>query len=96
MSLVIKKRGRPSKADLAARAAAVVKHKPKSDKEVLEDLVLRFGMLGKLTQGSLDANIRSLVVSGAPGVGKSYNVEQVLAQAPDSRYDIVSGSISAI
>jgi len=94
LTLVIKKRGRPSKADLALRAAA--KPKPKSNGEILEDLVLRFGMLGKLTQGALEANIRSIVVSGAPGVGKSYNVEQVLAQAPDHQYDIVSGSISAI
>lgn len=94
--LVIRKRGRPSKADIAARTAAVKPVTVRSDNEVLADLAERFDMLNKFTVGATKSNIRSLVVSGAPGVGKTYTVEQVLNNTPDLKFDIVKGSISAV
>jgi hypothetical protein len=94
MALVIKRRGRPTKAMVAAREA--LKPKPRNDAEVLADLTLRFDMLGKLTTAALGQNIRSLVVSGAPGVGKSYTVENVLEHAKGARYEIVRGTLSGV
>jgi hypothetical protein len=94
MTLKIAKRGRPSKQDLIARQAPVVK--PRPDHEVLKDLQERFSMLGKLTQGSLQHNIRSLVVTGAPGVGKTFTVEQILGAAGESRFEVVKGALSAV
>ena len=94
MTLKIAKRGRPSKQDLIARQASVVK--PRPDSEVLKDLQERFSMLGKLTQGSLQHNIRSLVVTGAPGVGKTFTVEQILSAAGESRFEVVKGALSAV
>lgn len=95
MSLQIKRRGRPSKAALAERAAKATV-KARTDIEVLTDLKDRFDMLGKLTKGSLKANIRSMVVTGAPGVGKTYTVTNILENTPNATYETVSGAISAV
>ena len=95
MGLVIKKRGRPSKADIAARTA-----KPaRSETEILNDLKQRFEILGDLTVGAITKNIRAITVTGAPGVGKTYTVERILGEAKESRniqYEIVKGAVSAV
>lgn len=70
--------------------------KKKSDTEVLQDLKDRFEMLHKLTDGATRSQIRSLVVTGAPGVGKSYTVHDVLKEIPEERQEVVSGAISAV
>ena len=93
MSLQIKRRGRPSKQMVAERAPRPV---ARPDAEVLQDLKDRFDMLGKLTKGTLQTNIRSMVVTGAPGVGKTYTVESVLESAPEAQFEIVRGALSAV
>lgn len=96
MTLVIKKRGRPSKQDLQARNVQV---KPRTDAEILSDLKDRFGILSLLTQGAVGKSIRAVTVTGAPGVGKTYTVEQILDHAKESKntqYEIVRGSLSAV
>jgi Cdc6-like AAA superfamily ATPase len=70
MSIKIVKRGRPSKADLQARQEN--KPKPRSDSQILTDLKERFDILSLLTKGAVAENIRAMVVTGAPGVGKTY------------------------
>jgi hypothetical protein len=95
--LNIKKRGRPSKADIAAREA--VKVPARSDKEILVDLKERFNILSILTQGAVAQNVRAVTVTGAPGVGKTFTVEQILNRAKDQKgvkFEVVKGSISAI
>lgn len=87
------KRGRPSKADIAARNA--VKVKPRTDAQVLSDLKERFDILSLLTKGAAAKNIRAMVVAGAPGVGKTYTVEQILGRA-NTKHDVIRGSLSAI
>jgi hypothetical protein len=94
MSLVVKKRGRPSNAEIAARQQTP--KKVRSDSEVLGDLNERFTMLRKLTQAAIEQNIRALVVTGAPGVGKTYNVEDVLSSSEENKFEIVKGSLSAV
>jgi len=94
MTLQIKKRGRPRKDVVAARDAA--KPKPRSDAEVLADLKERFDMLGKLTHGSITNNIRSMVVTGAPGVGKTYTVENILESSDSAKFEVVKGALSAV
>ena len=95
MSLQIKRRGRPSKASIAERDKLVPKVK-RTDTEVLTDLRDRFEMLGKLTQGTMKANIRSMVVTGAPGVGKTYTVTNMLENTPNAKYETVAGALSAV
>lgn len=95
MSLQIKRRGRPSKQVLAERASKITQ-KARTDIEVLTDLKDRFDMLGKLTQGSTKGTIRSMVVTGAPGVGKTYTVSNILENTPNIISESVSGAISAV
>jgi hypothetical protein len=95
--LKIAKRGRPSKADIAAREAA--KAPVRTDKEILTDLKERFNILSILTQGAVAQNVRAVTVTGAPGVGKTFTVEQILNHAKNSKgikFEIVKGSISAL
>lgn len=93
----MKKRGRPSKLMLAERAAILRKTAaPRDDATVLKDLVMRFGMLDKLTRGCITNDIRSMIVVGAPGVGKTFTVESILENTPDLKYEIVKGGLSAV
>jgi len=93
----MKTRGRPSKLVLAERAAVLRKMTaPRDDAEVLKDLVMRFGMLDKLTRGCISNDIRSMSVVGAPGVGKTFTVESILENTPDLKYEIVKGGLSAV
>jgi hypothetical protein len=95
--LAIKKRGRPSKLVLAERAEMLRKTAaPRDDAEVLKDLIKRFGMLDKLTRGCISNDIRSMIVVGAPGVGKTFTVESILENTPDLKYEIVKGGLSAV
>jgi hypothetical protein len=84
---VPKKRGRPPK--------FVAVETIRSDEEIINDLSERFSVLSRLTHGAVTGNIRALVVSGAPGVGKSYTVENIL-NSSDAPFEIVSGGISAV
>ena len=93
MSIKIVKRGRPSKADMLARQAN--KPKPRSDSQILTDLKERFDILSLLTKGAVAKNIRAMVVTGAPGVGKTYTVEQILERS-NVPHEIVRGSMSAL
>ena len=93
MSLVMKKRGRPSKQDMLAREQN--KSKPRSDAQILNDLKERFDILSLLTKGAIAKNIRAMVVTGAPGVGKTYTVENILEHS-NVPHEIVRGSLSAL
>lgn len=91
MTLQIKRRGRPPK-----NVVAVPQTPPRPDFEVLEDLKTRFSLLSKLTHAAALNNIRSLLVTGAPGIGKSYTVHNVLENYPKINYEVVSGNASGI
>ena len=93
----MKKRGRPSKLVLAERAAVLRKMiAPRDDATVLKDLIKRFSMLDKLTRGCISNDIRSMIVVGAPGVGKTFTVESILENTPDLKFEIVKGGLSAV
>lgn len=97
MTLIVKKRGRPSKADIMAREAA--KAPKRSETEMLSDLQKRFEILGILTKGAVEKNVRAVTVTGAPGVGKTFTVEQILEMSHESSkttYEIVRGALSAV
>lgn len=99
MSIVLRKRGRPSKTDLAMRAALMSPDFFRTDEEILTDLEERFSILSILTEGVVHRNIRALTVTGAPGVGKTYTVENILLSAKENmgtEFEIVHGTLSAI
>jgi len=55
-----------------------VEEKVETDEQVIERLRVRFEILDEMTQGSIDGIVRGMVVTGPPGVGKSYGVEKVI------------------
>ena len=77
-----------------------------TDAEIVERLRERFEILEDMTRAVKKGEVRAMIVSGAPGVGKSFGVEKVLSKhdlladvAQNSKlkkYEIVKGAMSAI
>jgi hypothetical protein len=61
--------------EVASKAA------PESDDTIIERLRERFQVLEDMTYASCDGVVRGMVVTGPPGVGKSYGVEKVIREA---------------
>lgn len=58
-----------------------------------------FNVLNKVAGGVINQHIKSAIISGAPGCGKTYTLEAALNQAAREeriRYESVKGSMSAI
>ena len=91
--------GQAIKAKEAALAA-------KTDEEILERLRERFEILDDMTRAVKRGDVRAMIVTGPPGVGKSFGVEKVLSKhdvfadvANDQKlkkYEVVKGAMSAI
>jgi hypothetical protein len=77
-----------------------------SDQEIMDRMRDRFDMLEEMTKATKKGDVRAMIVSGPPGVGKSFGVEKVLGKhdilADISgneklrRYEVVKGAMSAI
>jgi hypothetical protein len=61
-----------------------------TDEQIVERLRERFDILNDMTQMSIDGVVRGMVVTGPPGVGKSFGVEQVLEK--NSMFDKIAGN----
>ena len=55
--------------------------KTETDAEIIERLRERFQVLEDMTYASCDGVVRGMVVTGPPGVVKSYGVEKVMYEA---------------
>ena len=81
---------------------AVVAHE--SDEEIIERLRGRFEVLKNMTQAVKEGTVRAMIVTGPPGVGKSFGVEEVLSKEDlfntlgnrRPKYEIVKGAMSAV
>jgi hypothetical protein len=77
-----------------------------TDDEIVDRLRERFTILDDMTRAVKKGDVRAMIVSGPPGVGKSYGVEKVLSRhdvfadvAQDEKlkkYEVVKGAMSAI
>ena len=77
-----------------------------TDEETVERLRERFEILEDMTKAAKKGTVRAMIVTGPPGVGKSYGVEKVLSKhdlvhdiAADGRpkkFEFVKGAMSAI
>lgn len=71
-----------------------------TDTEIRNEINERFAMMDKLTDGLIDGTIKSITVSGAPGVGKTYELKNKLERAEDddtiSTFTMFSGKLSAV
>jgi hypothetical protein len=61
-----------------------------TDEEAMDRIALRFSVLDEMSAAAIDGNIRALIVSGPPGVGKSYGVETQLEKS--SLFDVIAGN----
>ena len=70
-----------------------------TNEEILERIKKRFDVMNKMSNGVIAGVVRSLIISGAPGVGKTYSLEKKLVAAEESgriNYEMVKGKISPI
>ena len=83
---------------------AQVTAREETDEETIERMRERFDMLEDMTRACKKGDVKAMIVSGPPGVGKSFGVEKVLGKhdtiaalserAP--KYQVVKGAMSAI
>ncbi len=64
------------------------KEKVETDEQGMDRIKERFEILEEMTNATLDGIVRGMVVTGPPGVGKTYGVEQVLEK--DSLFDMMA------
>jgi hypothetical protein len=75
-----------------------------TDEEIIERTRMRFEILKDMTKAVKSGDVRAMIVTGPPGVGKSFGVEEVLAKDDlfntlgerKPKYEIVKGAMSAI
>ena len=75
-----------------------------SDDTIIERLRERFQILNDMTLAVKQGDVRAMIVSGPPGVGKSFGVEAVLQKSDlfntlaerKPKYEIVKGAMSAL
>jgi len=60
-----------------------------SDEQVIERIRQRFEILDEMATAATTGDIRAMIVSGPPGVGKSFGVERIVEKA--CLFDVVSG-----
>jgi hypothetical protein len=75
-----------------------------TDEQAIDRIAERFSILEEMTGATLDGIVRGMIVTGPPGVGKTFGVEQILEK--DSLFDMmadkplrhtfVKGAMSAI
>ncbi len=86
--------------------AAVQKNLTETDDEIKTRLRERFEILDDMTRAVKKGDVRAMIVTGPPGVGKSHGVETVLAKHDVfatvaqndklKKYEVVKGAMSAI
>ena len=75
-----------------------------TDEEIVERLRNRFEVLKDMTKAVKEGTVRAMIVTGPPGVGKSFGVDEVLSKDDlfnklgerKPKYEIVKGAMSAI
>ena len=81
-----------------------VQPKDETDEEVIERMRERFAILEDMTKATKRGDVRAMIVSGPPGVGKSFGVETVLEKYNTlttlgnmpPKYEVVKGAMSPI
>jgi len=92
----------PEDYELAGKGVEVTKRE-ETDEEIIERIRTRFDMLKDMTKAVKKGDVRAMIVSGPPGVGKSHGVEEVLERyktletlGGPTKYEVVKGAMSPI
>ena len=82
---------------------AKTESRKESDEETVERIRERFDMLKDMTKAVKKGDVRAMIVSGPPGVGKSHGVEEVLERyemletlGGAQKHEVLKGAMSAI
>jgi hypothetical protein len=75
-----------------------------SDEAAIERIGARFAILNEMTEAIAQDQIKGMIVSGPPGIGKSYGVETSLMKystfddiaGNKRKFEVVKGAMSAI
>ena len=75
-----------------------------TDEQIIERTRKRFDILEDMTQAVKEGTVRAMIVTGPPGVGKSFGVDKVLHKEDlfnlmgqrKPKYEVVKGAMSAI
>lgn len=75
-----------------------------TDEEIIDRLRERFSILDDMTLAVKKGDVRAMIVSGPPGVGKSFGIEAVLSKADmfstlagkKKKFEIIKGAVSPI
>ena len=75
-----------------------------TDEEAMDRIATRFEILDEMSAACIRGDVRSLIVSGPPGVGKSFGVEQQLEKSSlfdqltgnRVKYNVVKGAMTAL
>tara|TARA_B100001057_G_scaffold404957_1_gene417732 strand:- start:293 stop:1345 length:1053 start_codon:yes stop_codon:yes gene_type:complete len=95
----------PSMAELGNAEVVVREAKSnETDEEAMSRIKERFEILTQMTEATQEGSVRAMIVSGPPGVGKSFGVEEQLNKADifnkmadvPPKFEVVRGSMSAI
>lgn len=76
----------------------------KTDEERIIEIAERFEILDEMTKATINGDVRAMIVSGPPGVGKSFTVEREIERAclfdqiagRKLKHTVVKGSATAI
>ena len=75
-----------------------------TETDAMDRIALRFGILDEMSAACISGDIRAMIVSGPPGVGKSYGVETQMEKASmfdkivgkKLRFNVVKGAMTAL
>ena len=75
-----------------------------TDDQVMKRIETRFSILHDMTKAVIAGDVRAMIVTGPPGVGKSYGVEQELDKSSmldqiagrGIKYEVVKGAMTAL
>jgi hypothetical protein len=75
-----------------------------TDQQVMDRIATRFSILHDMTKAVIAGDVRAMIVTGPPGVGKSFGVEKELDKSSmmDSiagrpiKYEVVKGAMTAL
>ena len=79
------------------------RQREESDEEIIERIRTRFDMLKEMTKAVKKQDVKAMIVSGPPGVGKSHGVEEVLDRyntvqmlGGGKQFEVIKGAMSPI
>ena len=86
------------------RYKAEPKFTPQQDAQRMDEIATRFEILDQMTKSLIKSDIRALIVTGPPGVGKSFGVEEELNKSSlfgdmtgaRRKYEVVKGAMTAL